>query len=285
MNLRLGLGMGRWRGGGGGGGGPSLPQRVDEGLVAFIDPDVGLTDSGDLTEITQIEGVATFTPISEGAGLIRDDLGWGRRTHGAEPAGWMRAFQCAATSGMITNDPAVLSTFGATTTDFTVMMLAWPFSSNSNWHCWGIGNPSNNTAIYGSLSGSSTITLAGQSVGGSGTISVSNPTVFTRTRWPTLVAWRQAGTTHEIFANRFDTPLLSTTFTWDSNPSTRFGFSCRPDLSPDLGMSNAMMRWIGLYNRSLSDGELQQMGRYLGYRGDVPIGGWTLEEVTPGEWS
>src|SRR5688500_2926670 len=131
---------GRGRAAAGGGGGPALPTLLTDGLVGYIDADGSLTTTGDQTQITQAVGVATFAPLGGGSGPTRDDLGWGRiGNSSSDPAGWLRGMKCAATTSMITTDAAVLSTFGASTSDFTVLMSVWPFSSNSNWFCWGIG--------------------------------------------------------------------------------------------------------------------------------------------------
>ena len=261
---------------------PPPPQLLTSGLVAYLDADSGLTDTGDLTQITQAVGVATFTPLGGGTGPQRDDLGWGRRSAGGTPAGFARSIQSASGTGLITTDAAVLATFGATTTDFTVLMLAWPFSSNSNWFCWGIGNAATNLSISGVMSGSTTMTLASTSVGGTGTVTLNTASIYTRTKWPTLCAWRVSAGVANLFINNFVTPKLSTAFTWTTNPNhTRFGFLCRPDLSPDLSLASAQVKWTGLYNRALAAPEMVQMGRYLGYRGNVPLGGWGINEITP----
>lgn len=264
-------------------GGDNTPSLVTSGLVAYIDADSGLTDTGDQTEITQAVGVATFVPLGGGTGPTRDDLGWGRiGTVSTDPAGVLRAIKSASSTGLVTSEAPVLAAFGASTSDFTVLMSIWPFSSNSNFFCWGIGNPTTNTSISGTMGSSTNMSLTSQSIGGTGTVTLSNASIYTRTKWPTLLAWRVTSGVADLFINNFVTPKLTAAFTWTSNPNhTRFGFFCRPDLAPDLGMANTMVRWAGLYNRALTAPEMTQMGRYLGYHGNVPLGGWDITEITP----
>lgn len=260
------------------------PELPTVGLVAYHDPDQGNTDSGDLTEITQSVGVATFTPITAGAGPLRDDLGFGRMTHAGGTPGFLRATQFQSGDGMITTDPAVLATFGASTSDFTVAALTWTVSSNANHFVWGIGNGSSNASISGTLSGASTISLTSQSVGGTGTVSLNSPGLYTRTKYPTITVWQLTAGVLRIYVNDMVTPKLTTAFTWASNPNhTRFGLGCRPDLNPDLSLNNAMLRFFALYNRALSDVERVQLGRYAGYRGNCPIGGYGVDEIVWGE--
>lgn len=261
----------------------TIPSLLTTGLVAYLDPDIGITNTGDGTEITQAVGIATFTPLSGGTGPVRDDLGWGRMFHTGGTPGFSRAIQFQ-TDSLVTSDAAVLSTFGTTTSDFTVVALVWTQSSNSNLFVCGIGNPTTNNSIT-CLMSTTTISMASQSVGGTGTVSTAGiPEIFTRTRFPTLAIWRQTANQHRIYVNDVVTPVLTTTFTWTNNPSTRFAIGARPDVSPDLS-ANTMFKFFALYNKSLTDEEMLQMGRYLGMRGNIPICGWAINEITPEVWT
>lgn len=280
MRLGLGLGIGHRRSAAGGGA-PALPQLLTDGLVSYVKWDEGITDSGDGTEITQVVGVATHVPGAAGEGPIRNDIGWGQRISWPGNSG---AIQFANNDWLVTTDPAVLATFGVTTSDFTVVTMIWMLSSNSNQFIWGIGHTASNRSLAGiALTNTRYVQTVGAAIGGTGTVSTDGLfDLYTRSRFPALTIWRQTGSNHQIFVNDVQTPVLSTTYTWTSaTDHSRFAWGARPDLSPDLGMSNGMVKFLGLYNRSLSDAELLQMGRYCGMLANQPIGGWTIDEISP----
>jgi hypothetical protein len=281
MILGQGLGLGYAYATGGGGGSPP-PALLMTGLVSYIDADAGLT-LGAGSVVSQAVGVATCVEGAAGEGPAYDSLGWGRTFHLGGNAGVAPALQFNGGDWLTTTDAAVLATFGATTTDYTVLALLWTHTPASNQYVWGIGNTSNNRSLSGQLpTGQAYIQTVGSGIGGTGTVSTSGLwSAFTRNRFPMIAVWRQEGSRHRIYINKMDVPVLDTTFTWATNPThTRFGWGCLPDLSPNNGQSGGMLKFAALYNRSLSDQELSDMGRYCGMRANHPIGGWTLDEVS-----